>query len=320
MPSVDRQPPGDGRGRRATPRNLCALPRAPRRVPLSGGDRGAWEERDRALLARIADARLRGDERSARLAAGELLVPYLPAIELLVVSRTRWLALCRCDREEIASGALERLVRELVCEPDLHGASFGAVVTMKVKDQISDFLSLKARRWRLVREELTAPEELPEPVAHSDPTPFEQAVAAEAILRPLAPGEQEIVYERYVLDLSIGEVAASRGIQPDAVKKACMRGARKIREARAAREAHEARKAREAREAREARQANNAREADGGREARNDPEASDANSMSTFLASHSGIGDEGPTEDTRTGKSVGLSNQKSRSEPHEDKS
>ena len=280
MPSIDRQPPGDGRGRGATPRNLSAyrcvaLPRAPRRVPLSGEDRGAWEERDRALLARIADARLRGDERQARLAAGELLVPYLPAVEALVARRTARTRLQKRDREEISSGALERLAWELVCEPDLHGASFGAIVTVKVASTITDFLRARSRH---AHERLTAPEELPEPFADAELPPFEQAEAVEAILRALAPHEQEIVYERYVLDRSIGEVAVSRGIQPDSVKKACTRGARKIREARRAREAHEARKAREAREA---------READEGRLARKDPEASKAGSMSTFSTSPS---------------------------------
>lgn len=302
--------------------------RTPQRPPLLRDEGDAWSERDRALLARIVQARARQDERAARRAAHQLLVPYVSAVESLVVSRTRSFALRRCDCEEIACATLERLARDLVREPDLRGVSFGAAVARKVKDQIADFLAARSRRTRLLREEPTAPHELPEPIAHHEPPPFEQAAAVEALLQPLAPHEREIVYERHVLDLSIGQVAARRGIQPDAVKKACQRGMRKAREAREARQAGEARKAREAhraREERKAREANMAREvheaeATPAREARDAGEASDANSMSTFSASPPGMGDEGPTKDTKTGdSSVGLSNQKSKSETPQDR-
>lgn len=289
-----------------------------------GERRDVWSERDRALLARIVQARARRDERAARRAAHQLLVPYLPAVESLVASRTRSFALRRCDCEEIACATLERLARDLVREPDLRGASFGAAVARKVKDQIADFLAARARRTRMLYEELTAPHELPEPVAHHESPPFEQAAAVETLLQSLAPHEREIVYERHVLDLSIGQVAARRGIQPDAVKKACHRGMRKARQAR---EVLEARRARETRKAREATMASEAGETEAGeagevheaREVRDASEANDANSMSTFSAPHSGIRDEGPAKDTGTGdSSVGLSNQKSKSEAPQD--
>jgi len=203
-----------------------------------------------------------------------------------------------CEREEITSAALERVARDLAREPYLRGVSFRAAVIRKVKDQISDFATARARRRRLMREELTSPEGMPEVAACANPTPVEQAAAAEPMLRPLPPREREIVYERYVLDRSIGEVAACRGIQRDAVKKACTRGAGKMRKAYEARGVHGSNDARDARD------------------------TSDPNSMSTFSTSHSGIGDEGPTDECpRTGdSSVGRYDQKSKFEPHDGKS
>jgi DNA-directed RNA polymerase specialized sigma24 family protein len=232
----DGQPLRDGWQPHSTPTKRVADRRGPgrrasqhfQRVSFACEDWGAWNERDSPLLKRIVAARAHGDERSARLVAGELLTPYLRALRTLVARRTARMRLQPCDREEIVSGAVERVVRDLLSKPDLGGVPLGAVVAVKVRDQISDFVRGRSAR---VDEEPTAPGDLPESPVHARPTPVEQAEAAATLLHPLGPCERAIVYERYVLDLSIGDVAASRGIQPDAVKKACTRGARKIREA-----------------------------------------------------------------------------------------
>jgi RNA polymerase sigma factor (sigma-70 family) len=233
MPPIDRKTlRSDGSGSAAAPRDLgthvCAFSRAPRHVPLSCDDRGAWNERDRMLLARIAHARLRGDERSARLAAGELLIPYLPGVQALVARRTAWMRVQQRDREEIVSIAIERLLHALAREPELKGAPFGAVATTKVADAIVDFLRARKRH---VGERLTAPEDFPDLPAGEASTPVEQAAAADTILSPLRRREREIVYERYVLELDAGEVAGRRDMSTAAVKMTCSRGLRKIRDA-----------------------------------------------------------------------------------------
>jgi DNA-directed RNA polymerase specialized sigma24 family protein len=268
-----------------------------------------WNRRDEILLRRMLHARARDDERAARRVVDQLLRPYVPAIEALVARRTRWIALRSCDREEISSAVLERLARDLARTQRLPGVAFGALVRRKVKDQISDYLVARANRWRLGREDLTAPEDLPEPVAQPEPTPLEQAAAATALLHGLGPCERAIVYERYVLDLSIREVAASRGIQPAAVKKACTRGGRKLREA------HEARRPKEGGEPDDARDRVDPR----GHVARASGEhegSASTKPMSTSSAPPQGIGDEGPTG-TPGPANPSASPTNNQSDPHE---
>ncbi|MHB1569459.1 MAG: sigma-70 family RNA polymerase sigma factor [Solirubrobacteraceae bacterium] len=280
-----RQAGGDSGGNLGPGRVSGSVP--PQASPLLAEPGRLSSRRDEILLRRMIRVRARNDERAARRIVDQLVRPYVPAIEALVARRTRWLALRSCDREEISSAVLERLARDLARTQRLPGVAFGAVVRRKVKDQISDFLVARANRWRLGREDLTAPEDLPEPAAPPEPTPLEQAAAATALLHGLGPCERAIVYERYVLDLSIGEVAAGRGIQPAAVKKACTRGARKLRAV------HEARERKETRESDGARECPGAHD----RVARgtdDQMEPDSAKPMSTFLAPPSGIEGEGP--------------------------
>ncbi|MHB1860517.1 MAG: RNA polymerase sigma factor, partial [Solirubrobacteraceae bacterium] len=263
-----------------------------------------------------ARARARRDEPAARRLTDQLLAPHLRAVATFVFSRAASLALRRCDCEEIAAGAFERIARELGGELDTGGVPIAAIAIRKTKDELSAFLAQRARRWLPPTEELTAPEDLPEPAVEPDPTAAEQAAAAVAILRPLGRREREMLYERHVLDLGIGEVAARRGVQPDTVKKATTRGVRKIREAQSEREALAARLAQAGDQARE-RGAGGVRYAPAGR---HDPAPihEDPNSMSTFAAPHSGLKDEGPRGDAVSdGPAVGLSNQKGKSEPQD---
>lgn len=155
--------------------------------------------------------------------------PEISAVRRLVARRTARLRLQWADREEIVSAVLERLSAARTRYAAEPAASLGAIVAQNVEWAIVDFCRSAARRGE--RERLTAPECLPEAAAEPVVTRAERAGALDALLGPLTEREREILFERYVLELSAGEVGARHGMRQGAVKMACTRAVGKVRRA-----------------------------------------------------------------------------------------
>lgn len=160
------------------------------------------------------------------LASADPLAEALPRVRRLVAARTARMPVQPCDREEIVSDAMVRLVcaRERRGERDLP-----KIAPQNVEWAIADFR--EASRRNAERERPTAPEEIPETAVEGAEAALERADAIREMLDPLSELEREMIVERYVQDLDAAEVAARHGMTVAAVKMACSRATCKVREA-----------------------------------------------------------------------------------------
>lgn len=167
----------------------------------------------------------------ARIAAkpAELRLPQLAGVRGMVARRTAHMRLQWLDREEIVSAVMERMVKALARRGGVGAKALGAATAENVDWAIADFC--RAGMRRMGREQLTAPQEIPEPCTQEPPSAAEQADCLASLLRPLKEREREMLFERYVLELDAGEVAARHRMRPEAVTMACTRATRKARAA-----------------------------------------------------------------------------------------
>jgi RNA polymerase sigma factor (sigma-70 family) len=183
---------------------------------------------DRRLLAQIAAARARGDELGhlrAKTAMGDLLAPYWPEVRRVVAWRLKTIAPQPADVDEIASKVFERLVNVLSKKTSFGDATFRVLVFKNAQWEAIEFWR---RRKRAIGREADLGGEVPETAAAEVVALVHAEVIAE-IIEELAPREQRIVVERWVVGLSPQEIADRIGIARGAVDTACSRALAKLR-------------------------------------------------------------------------------------------
>jgi RNA polymerase sigma factor (sigma-70 family) len=192
-------------------------PQRPRCLPLDPSAAGAHR--------RGSTARPSSLSRSESQIASE----QMRTVRKMVHRRTARLRLQRADREEIVSAVMERLVAARRRGGAHDRVPEAVLVAQNVEWAVADFC--RAAMRRATHERLTAPAQMPQPPAPSAAVPLEEREAIGALLEPLSEREKQILFERYALDMAAAEVAERAGVQTGALKVACSRALRRLREA-----------------------------------------------------------------------------------------
>jgi RNA polymerase sigma factor (sigma-70 family) len=195
----------------------------------STADQENCDARDFRLLARLADAQLRGGELSAlraRVTIGDLLAPYWDTTRRLAAWRLATISPQDTDLDEIAGSVFERMVKTLMTKTSFGGVPFRVVVAKNAHWEAIEFW--RRRRRDLARETLHDHETLPEIETVDDSALVHAEVVAE-IIEELAPRDQRILVERYVLGMNPEQIAEGMDVHRRVVDTACSRALAKLR-------------------------------------------------------------------------------------------
>lgn len=182
--------------------------------------------RDQLLLARIREARARGDARASRAAADELIARHLPDVRKRVAMKLGVSSRRQEESEIVVSMALVRLASALPAMHATREASLIALIGSCVDLAVVDFIRLRVRRRQ--RERITEPQTMAEP-AVQDVSPQEQAEALAEVLVGLNQRDREIVVERAVVEITPEQVAVRRKMSRGAVDATYSRALAKLR-------------------------------------------------------------------------------------------
>ena len=150
-------------------------------------------------------------------ALGTILVAGFPRL----VAFYRGMGLSRADSEELASEAIEGMVRSIrrLREPDAFEGWFWTIARNRVRSRIR-------RKARTERELQYGPVEDPESIVMVR----EEHITIRAALARLTPRDREILWLREVEQLTHEEVATRLEMRPGAVRVAALRARRRLEE------------------------------------------------------------------------------------------
>jgi RNA polymerase sigma factor (sigma-70 family) len=186
------------------------------------------DARDRFLLRRIADARVRGDEIGylrEKTTMGELLAPYWSEVHRIVTWRLASIAPDPADIEDISSKVIEHMIKKLQKTTDLGGIPFRVLVFLSAQTRAIDYWRACTRRNGHLSD---FGGDLPEVVAHEEVALVHAEVMAE-IIEDLGARDQRILVERYVVGLMPQEIADGLGVSRKVIDTAYSRALAKLR-------------------------------------------------------------------------------------------